>query len=390
MTTRVYSANTFNEALAKIKNDLGEDAVILKSEKKSTSGGLGLKARQLVEVTAALSSEVKEDVESGTEFAKTLDMSTQDASKGARGGAQTYELAMLRAEVASLRDSMGQILKFFKYNNLPSLPETLSKALDSMTNSGMERVTATELATEAMVQLGPNELESPESVSQYVVRELGKIAPPAANPILRRGSGPQIIALVGSPGAGKTSTLQKLATNPMGYGKRKIGLLTLDTHRLAAIEQLRTFARVSGLALEVAYQTKDVHSALAKLTGCEVILVDTPGCAPGEDDRFGTLLEQLQAANPTETHLVANAAVRTEELQAVFRRFQGIGITHLSFTRLDEAQMRGGIVTLSQKAQKPIAWICDGQSFTKNLTRYRPELLGKWILQTQLEQTADL
>ncbi|MCC6475817.1 hypothetical protein IT157_02070 [bacterium] len=390
MTTRVYSATTFNEALAKIKDDLGENAVILKSEKKSTSGGLGLKSRQFVEVTAALASEVKEEVESGTEFAKTLDMSTQEASKGGRGASQTYELAMLRAEVASLRDQMGQILKFFKYNNLPNLPDTLSSALDHMTSAGMERETATELATEAMVQLGPKELESPESVSQYVVRQLGRIAPSAANPVLRKGAGPQVIALVGSPGAGKTSTLQKLATNPLGYGKRKIGLVTLDTHRLAAIEQLRTFARVSGLPLEVAYQTKDVHSALANLAGCEVILVDTPGCAPGEDSRFETLSEQLQAVNPSETHLVANAAVRAEELQAVYRRFQGVGITHLSFTRLDEAQMRGGIVTLSQKSQKPIAWVCDGQSFTKNLTRYRPELLGKWILQTQTEQTADL
>ena len=178
------------------------------------------------------------------------------------------------------------------------------------------------------------------------------------------------INILASPGAGKTSLLQKLATDPQGYGKLKIGLISLDTHRLAAIEQLKTFARVSGLQIEIVYQPKDVATALNKLSGSQIILIDSPGCSPGEDQRLNDLSELLDALDPDETHLVLNSTTRVAEQAAVARLFQQVGVTHMSLTRLDESQQPGALVTISQHTKKPLAWLSNGQKFIGQLERY--------------------
>lgn len=375
MNTRTYSGRTFAEALAKVKAELGDNAVILKSEKKSTSSSFGLGGREFYEVTVTDSRELQVNVESGTEFASELNVKLQDATPERRAPSQAYEIALLRSEVAALRDQLADIVKYFKYSNLPSMPVQLSRLLSRMTEAGFERELATDLTTEALVQLGPIQLESPEQISRFVISKVAQMAPPAVNRPISRKDGPFKIALVGAPGAGKTSTLQKLATDAKGYGKLKLGLISLDTHRLAAVEQLRTFARVSGLPLEIVYQAKDVVAALHKLSACQVVLIDTAGCAPGEDQKLLDQLAMLQVLEPDETHLLLNSTTRVAEQSAVARRFRDYGITHLSFSRLDESEQPGALVTISRLTGKPVAWLASGQDFLNRLERYRPDWL---------------
>ena len=370
MNTRTFTARSFTEALNKIKQELGEGAVILKSEKKTTESSFGLGGREFVEVTAADSRELKVELESGTEFANELDVQTKDDNKNRQSSGQTYEIALLRSEVSALRDQLSEIVKHFKYNNLPTMPEKLSQSLTDMTSKNKKKELATDLTAEALVQLGPEALLSREDISTFVIAKMGQIAPPAANKITARNGKPYKIALVGAPGAGKTSLLQKLATDPQGYGKLKIGLISLDTHRLAAIEQLKTFARVSGLQIEIVYQPKDVATALNKLSGSQIILIDSPGCSPGEDQRLNDLSELLDALDPDETHLVLNSTTRVAEQAAVARLFQQVGVTHMSLTRLDESQQPGALVTISQHTKKPLAWLSNGQKFIGQLERY--------------------
>ncbi|MCL4304985.1 hypothetical protein KJZ99_03670 [bacterium] len=375
MNTRTYSGRTFAEALAKVKAELGDNAVILKSEKKSTSSSFGLGGREFYEVTVTDSRELQVNVESGTEFASELNVKLQEATPERRAPSQAYEIALLRSEVAALRDQLADIVKYFKYSNLPSMPMQLSRLLSRMTEAGFERELATDLTTEALVQLGPIQLESPEQISRFVISKVAQMAPPAANRPISRKDGPFKIALVGAPGAGKTSTLQKLATDAKGYGKLKLGLISLDTHRLAAVEQLRTFARVSGLPLEIVYQAKDVVAALHKLSACQVVLIDTAGCAPGEDQKLLDQLAMLQVLEPDEMHLLLNSTTRVAEQSAVARRFRDYGITHLSFSRLDESEQPGALVTISRLTGKPVAWLASGQDFLNRLERYRPDWL---------------
>ena len=388
MTTRTFTGRSFAEAISKVKKELGEDAVILKSEKKTSANSFGLGGRAIFEVTFADSHELKVDLENGTEFANELSVQLKDETPGRVPPSQNYEMALLRSEVTALRDQLSDIVKHFRYNNLPSMPESLSRSLTQMTEAGIEKELATDLTAEALVQLGPDALMSAEEISTFVIAKMSRIAPPAVNRVAPRNGKPFKVALVGAPGAGKTSTLQKLATDPEGYGKLKIGLISLDTHRMAAIEQLRTFARVSSLPIEIAYTPKDMPAAMNKMAGVQIILIDTPGCSPGEDQRIQDLSALIEALEPDETHLLLNATTRVQEQAAVARRFQQIGITHLSLTRLDESQQPGALVTISQIAKKPIAWLTTGQKFVGQIERYRPDWLRSKVFDSSYSSRA--
>ena len=122
MTTRTFTGRNFAEAISKVKRELGEDAVILKSEKKTSANSFGLGGREIFEVTAADSRELKADLENGTEFANELSVQLKDETPGRIPASQNYEMALLRSEVTALRDQLADIVKHFKYNNLPSMP----------------------------------------------------------------------------------------------------------------------------------------------------------------------------------------------------------------------------------------------------------------------------
>src|SRR5690606_37650306 len=122
-------------------------------------------------------------------------------------------------------------------------------------------------------------------------------------------------------GAGKTTTLAKLATNPAAFGEWKVGVLTLDTYRAGALEQLMAFADAAGLPLEVAYEAAEVPGALKRLSRCDVVLVDTPGRSPRSVELNARWSSSLDALAPDEVHLVVPASLRPDLASVVRAEF---------------------------------------------------------------------
>jgi len=366
------------EALARIKEELGEDAMIIKSEKVRAGGTLGKFREELIEVTAAAASEVKAELQPGPEFADSLQQSLDKAEARPRAMHPPEQNSQLEEEVRHLREEIADIGKQLKNTDLARLPRDLAKIREDMGEAGMSRDWAGELAQDALIHLGAEELVSPESIERHLVSRLAQVVKPAAPPTARRRSAYKV-ALVGAPGAGKTTLLQKLVSDPAAYAKRKIGLISLDTHRMAAIEQLRTFARIAGTPLEVVFKAAHVTTALSRLSGSEIILVDTPGCPAWDAERLDLLRSFMDALNPEEIHLVQNATVRDEDLIYAGRRFRDLNITHLSFTRLDESLRHGCLLNVVKATEKPVAWLSRGQSFVGCLERFTPDHLRRWI-----------
>ncbi|MBW3627782.1 MAG: hypothetical protein KY464_00665 [Gemmatimonadetes bacterium] len=172
---------------------------------------------------------------------------------------------------------------------------------------------------------------------------------------------PLVIALVGPGGAGKTTTLARLATHRQGFAGWKAGILSLDTFRMGAVAELRGYAEIAGLPCEVAYDEDDVDAALDQLSDCDLVLIDTPGRRAAENGGSADWSSLLHQARPDEVHLVLPASMRRDAAATALQARRGLGISHLLLTKLDEVTADRGVADIALEIQLPARWVTEGQ-----------------------------
>lgn len=179
--------------------------------------------------------------------------------------------------------------------------------------------------------------------------------------------GPFVIALVGPTGAGKSTTAAKLALHPGAFGEKRVGLLTLDTYRVGAIEQMQSFAEIADIPLEVVYDEREAIGALKRLDRCDVVIVDTPGRGPRAVDDSARWQAVLKPLAPDEVHLVVPATMRTDIAMALRADYAACGPTHLLISKADEAPEDGEVAALASALDLPSRWLTDGQVIPEDL-----------------------
>ena len=239
---------------------------------------------------------------------------------------------------------------------------------------------------QALVELTANELVSSPDIDRFLEMQVSGVfaAPAPVRPLPKRRT---TIAFVGPAGAGKTTTLLKLATHPKLYGKQQVGIISMDTRRLAAIEQIRTFARISGIPLEVVYNIEQMQVAQQRLQGMSIVLVDTSGCNPRDEKGLDTLHTFMDQADCQEVHLVLSATTRDRELHFICDKFRTVPYTHLLFTHADEAMQYGTMANIARYAAKPIRFIGSGTSIPEDIQTVEPHEIAEKILHPEQVET---
>lgn len=205
------------------------------------------------------------------------------------------------------------------------------------------------------------------------IEQLRQRLSPAA-PVLQKALGgrgrfgPYVVALVGPTGAGKTTTAAKLALHPDAFGLNRVGLLTLDTFRVGAIEQMHAFAEIAELELEVVYDEREAISALKRLDHCDVVIVDTPGRGPRSHDDSARWQALLKPLSPDEVHLVVPATIRTDIAVGLREVYAACAPTHMIISKADEAPEDGGLAALAASLDLPSRWMTDGQGIPDDLS----------------------
>lgn len=304
----------------------------------------------------------------------------------------------LTDEIASLKRMVGQILQCSRQTAVrvskdsghgfaPAvLPDPLFRHYIQMLEGDLEAELADEVIARVREEQPARVLESADAdtIRAALIRALCgliRAEPPTDFAATRSTDGrPLTLALVGPTGVGKTTTIAKLAaTFKLRHGRR-VGLITSDTYRIAAVDQLRTYAEIIGLPLKVAMSPADMASCCQSLDDCDVVLVDTAGRSPRDSGRLDELRRFIAAAEPHETHLVLSSVSSRAVMLEAAGCFMPIRPDRLVFTKLDEAVSHGTLFSVARKIDLRLSYITTGQEVPDHIEPARPERLAELLL----------
>jgi flagellar biosynthesis protein FlhF len=192
-----------------------------------------------------------------------------------------------------------------------------------------------------------------------------------------------MVALVGPPGAGKTSALVKLAVQYGITSRKPSQILTVDTYRIAAADELRSYAAILGIGCQVLDTTAALAQALEEHRQKDLILIDTPGLCRAEMDGYQDLAQFLSTYPGMDTHLVLPASMRTCDLKRVAEQYAIFKPSKLLFTRVDETQTFGPILSQSVRMNLPISFLSGGQGIPEDLEPATPDRILDLILKSE-------
>ena len=212
-------------------------------------------------------------------------------------------------------------------------------------------------------------------MAQIIESRIAVTGPLEVRPKARR-----LVALVGPTGVGKTTTIAKLAANYRLHQKRQVGLITVDTYRIAAVEQLRTYADIIDLPMQVVSSPREMREAVRRMNHLELVLVDTAGRSPKDDVRIRELRSFLTEAAADEVHLVLSSVANLRTLQQTAERFASVGTTALILTKLDEATGLGNMLPLLESCKMPLSYLTNGQNVPDDIEVADPRRIARQIL----------
>jgi len=288
----------------------------------------------------------------------------------------------LRSELSAIRSLVTHLVRASPARNesasLGVLPDALFDAHARLTAAGVSAEVAAAIISPLRNAHTPAALSDPANVKTLVLARLtsmlrvsggvnadvkrdGAGSSRSASRATSRPTAPYTIALIGPTGVGKTTTIAKVAALQRLRHNKRVGLVTTDTYRIAAVDQLRTYANIIGLPVRVAASPAEMERACASLDDCDLIFVDTAGRSPHDAARLDELRLMLAACRPDEEHLVLSMAAAESVLNRTVERFQGLAPDRLILTKLDEAVTFGSILNLAASTGLPISFVTDGQ-----------------------------
>ncbi|GEM_PF-2486989 len=264
------------------------------------------------------------------------------------------------------------------------LPDTHRRVYDRLLDWNVGPYDALELLNAALEQTADAPAATEEQLLKAVFREICRSI--LLSEGIQLGPAPpgKAVALVGATGVGKTTTIAKLAAQYAFQQGRRVSLVSLDNYRIAAAEQLRTYADIMGLELDIVFSREEFDQVLTQRRSSDLILIDTAGRSPLNSKQVYELREIFAGHPPDEVHLVVAASTKGDDLRMQLESFEPLSFDHVIVSKLDETRSLGCIYNLIKHCQLPISYFTVGQSVPEDIRTANLEFVRAWIEQGRI------
>ncbi|RPI72607.1 MAG: AAA family ATPase, partial [Desulfobacteraceae bacterium] len=368
MNIKKFSARNIPEAIRMVKNEMGPEAVILKTRTIHGPEAKGADEGLKIEVTAAMDYDVADPgngkdnaVELGRIIRKWQSLETE-----MRDLKQSLVLSdaarLLKPELYFNQEVRTRYLNF---RNFGLRPEIITELMDTIPPEKTGNVSGTKLLQDSLAK-----------VMSRVQVENNALADPQA----------RVYSFIGPTGVGKTTTLAKLAAVTALQQGKKAALVTIDTFRIAAVAQLETYARIMGLPMTVANNNKELRNAIRKYEDHDCVLIDTAGRSPQKDQDIVELNAFFNIPEPIRHFLVLSATTRYDNLIQIEKRFSRLPVRSCIFTKLDETRDISAMLNFLLCCRRPVAYLTTGQQVPEDIEMASKKKLAALLLNS-MKQT---
>ncbi len=393
MRIKKFVADTAKEALLQVREEMGPSAVILKTQRAPSKSMLGIWGKGKVEVTAALDENLYVKPEStpnsGLSDLKVYNrkgetQSAEPAMPRRETGLtdEKFRIAEIHEDVEEVKAVLRNLAEQLRNHQMPPLPEVVGRFCSRLMDQEVNKEIAVKIGLRLQGALDDKALDDEKKV-EAKARELLATGVQTSGPFALKDRRAARIMFVGPTGAGKTTTLAKLAAQYGIIQRRRIRVITADTYRIAAVEQLKVFAEISDIPMEVVFTPEEMRRAVARMSASsDIILIDTAGRSQNNAEHMDDLQLLVEAAEPDELHLVLSASTKESDLFAAANRYRLLGVNRYIFTKLDETQKYGALYNLLSETKTPLSYLTAGQSVPDDIEEAGTVKLVEWMLKT--------
>ncbi|MFB5660547.1 flagellar biosynthesis protein FlhF [Alteribacillus sp. HJP-4] len=382
MKVKKFTAKDMPEAMKKIRDELGEQAVILNSRSVNTGGMFGWFTKKSMEVIAAVDETQQRRLSAGHSSPEQK----QEAVYGA--DARNNQVSQTPApEAKELQDIKNQIKTLVESSstNQPEYPQALQLIDQKLKNQEVAAPIRQKLAGYLIRQWYQHEEKEAEQevfqwAEDYINKEISSVEHgPSTDP-------KKIINLIGPTGVGKTTTLAKIAAYYHLELKKTVAFITTDTYRIAAVEQLKTYARILDIPLEVAYSIEDFKQAKEKFINVDLILVDSAGRNFLNRLYVEELRKVIDFDDDMETYLVLSLTSKYQDMKKIFEQFSMMPIDRFIFTKKDETSYYGAMINMISEGNTGIAYVTNGQNVPDDMISPAPKTITGWVMKEYADE----
>ena len=381
LNEQVFRGHTAAEARTRMHQALGRDPdriVLVRTRQIREGGFLGFGGTPVWEIVArpVAPGEARRAPVRRRRPGKLLERTYAGAGRGpARSAAESspvpahgaapatgLEVASLHAEVAAVRTQMESVFRRMSARGRPDVCPQLLDVYVRLVEAEVAEGLAKSLVERVQRDLaGAGRSGDNEAVRKYLLGLIADVIRTSGPVKMRRGRATKV-AMIGPTGVGKTTTVAKLAARFALLEGRRVAMVTTDTYRLAAVDQLYRYGELMRVPVREVSSPAKIRVVLEEFKDMDLVLLDTAGRSQRDDLKMNDLRLFLEAARPDETHLVLSSTSSAKHLTAVIEKFSQFQVDRVLLTKMDEAVSRGLVLNVLLRVNKALSYITTGQS----------------------------